>query len=66
MQRASVFVFLILALGIGACVSSSDRPLERRVGNLVVSGVPEIPSALVERMQRFRNTRSATLLGWLA
>ena len=65
MQRASVFVFLILALGIGACVSSSDRPLDRRVGNLVVSGVPEIPSALVERMQRFRNTRSATLLGWL-
>lgn len=70
MQRASVLVWmlvlLILSLGVGACVSTSATNTgTQRIGNLVVSGVPEIPVALVERMQRYRNTRSATLLDWL-
>ncbi|MCZ6710053.1 MAG: prolyl oligopeptidase family serine peptidase [Gammaproteobacteria bacterium] len=38
---------------------------DQRIGNLVVRSVPEIPAALIERMQRYRNTRSATLVGWL-
>jgi len=37
----------------------------RRIGNLEVRGVPEIPPALTERMQQYRNTREAELAGWL-
>jgi dipeptidyl aminopeptidase/acylaminoacyl peptidase len=37
----------------------------RRVGNLLVSGVPEIPADLHQRIQPYRNTRSARLLDWL-
>jgi dienelactone hydrolase len=70
MERAwslvSAVVLVVLALGVTACVSTSAPDVAgTRIGNLVVSGVPEIPPALVKRMQRYRNTRSATLLGWL-
>ena len=44
-----------------------EAPLEavHRIGNLEVRGVPEIPPALTERMQQYRNTRAARLGGWL-
>lgn len=63
--RGSLLASLLLTLGVAACVSTPGSATgEQQIGNLVVSGVPEIPPALVERMQRYRNTRSATLLGW--
>jgi dipeptidyl aminopeptidase/acylaminoacyl peptidase len=66
MTRAPLLVLLIVSLGIGACVSAPVRPPgEQRIGNLLVSGVPEIPPALVTRMQRYRDVRSATLQGWV-
>ena len=34
-------------------------------GNLVTQGLPEIPKALVEDMQRYRNTRGAGFAGFL-
>lgn len=45
-------------------VDSATQDL-RRIGNLEVRGVPEIPPALTERMQQYRNTREAELAGWL-
>jgi dipeptidyl aminopeptidase/acylaminoacyl peptidase len=47
----------------GAAVSSEGQA--RRIGNLEVRGVPEIPARLSERLQQFRNTRSARMSGWL-
>ncbi len=56
----------VLTLGIGACTTLKPvLPDPTTIGNLIVQGVPEIPDALVERMQQYRNTRSARLLGWL-
>ncbi len=37
----------------------------RRMGELEVYGVPDIPAALTERLQQYRNTREARLAGWL-
>ncbi|MDH3643281.1 MAG: hypothetical protein OES38_14360, partial [Gammaproteobacteria bacterium] len=72
MERWSLVwpLLLMLALGVGACATDpamggAAPSGERRVGNLVLSGVPEIPPSLRERMQRYRNTRSATMQGWL-
>jgi len=63
---AGLATLLALSLAVGACVTTSSPNVEiRKIGNLEVTGVPEISPALVERMQRYRNTRSATLLGWL-
>ena len=36
------------------------------VGNLVMEGMPPIPEEISERLQQYRNTRSASLQGWLA
>ncbi|MEZ5560076.1 MAG: alpha/beta fold hydrolase [Pseudomonadales bacterium] len=37
----------------------------RQLGNLVLHQVPDLPAALVEGVQRYRNARSALLMGWL-
>ncbi len=53
----SVFLFVpILAL---AQVERVER------GNLVLEDVPPIPPALVERLQQYQNTRSASFQDWL-
>ncbi len=45
--------------------SASAADVERVTrGNLVIEGIPEIPPALIERMRRYQNTRSATFAGW--
>ena len=65
--RAVIAASLLL---LASCTSApvpgsgaADAP--RRIGNLVVSGVPDIPPALSERLRQYRNTRSAWLLDWL-
>ena len=67
-KRKPVWIWkvCVISLGLGACATLEPAlPDERTLGNLVVKGVPEIPPALVARMQQYRNTRSARLLGWL-
>ncbi|MCZ6616755.1 MAG: prolyl oligopeptidase family serine peptidase, partial [Gammaproteobacteria bacterium] len=61
-----VWLAWVPGLILGAC-ASLEPALEgqRTLGNLIIQGVPDIPQALVERMQQYRNTRSARLLGWL-
>ena len=61
-----------IALGLAGCAGSQSRPDPdgsgdgmRRIGNLEVRGVPEIPAALTERMQQYRNTREAEFAGWV-
>lgn len=36
----------------------------REVGNLVIDGIPDIPSRIVERMNQYQNVRSAGFLDW--
>ncbi len=65
-KTVQIWLAWVLSLGLGACATMEPTlPDERTLGNLVVKGVPEIPPALVARMQQYRNTRSARLLGWL-
>ena len=60
-----------VALAIAGCAvvapvsPPAEAPAEAPAGNLVVQGVPELPSALLSGLARYRNTRSASLLGWL-
>lgn len=52
---------LLLAAGASADTSATvDIP-----GNLVIDGVPPLPAALSDTLQRYQNTRGAGLSGWM-
>lgn len=57
----SVVVLLVCSASAGA---AEVERIER--GNLVIEGIPEIPEAVSQRLDQYRNTRSASLSGWLA
>ena len=62
--------WLVLSVVLGsaaACTAPGPVgiPEARRIGNLEVRGVPEIPADLTARMQQYRNTREALMQGWL-
>lgn len=50
------------AAGSTSMAASSDRVTK---GNVVSQGLPEVPASLVQDMQRYRNTRSASFAGFL-
>jgi dipeptidyl aminopeptidase/acylaminoacyl peptidase len=61
-----------LCLSLVACAAPRTAPpadtveqVPRRIGNLEVYGVPDIPPALFERLQQYRNIRTARFQGWL-
>jgi dipeptidyl aminopeptidase/acylaminoacyl peptidase len=58
----------ILALaGALACLSAGAAEVQRvENGQRIGENIPEIPAALGERLQRYANTRSAGLGGWIA
>lgn len=58
----------ILALaGALACLSAGAAEVQRvENGQRIGENIPEIPAALSERLQRYANTRSAGLGGWIA
>jgi dipeptidyl aminopeptidase/acylaminoacyl peptidase len=37
---------------------------QKEIGNLVAEGIPEVPPTLVERMNQYQNTRSASFIDW--
>ena len=58
--------FTVLTLALVVAINVSYGQVERvEKGNLVIEGVPEIPPQIVERMQQYQNTRSASLQDWL-
>ncbi|MBO9661908.1 S9 family peptidase [Dokdonella sp.] len=62
------FAFTTLALAgalAGAAANAADVP-RIESGNRISENVPEIPAALGEQLQRYANTRSAGLGGWIA
>ena len=66
-------VVTVFGLVLSACVATTNSTAtsaptstagERITsGNLVTQGLPEVPAALVQDMQRYRNTRSASFAG---
>lgn len=58
----------ILALaGALVCLSAGAAEVQRvENGQRIGENIPEIPAALSERLQRYANTRSAGLGGWIA
>ncbi|MGH8249733.1 MAG: S9 family peptidase [Steroidobacteraceae bacterium] len=59
MNRTILAVAALLAFN----VSAADVERVTR-GNLAIEGIPEIPSALIERMRRYQHARSAQFAGW--
>jgi Tol biopolymer transport system component len=60
---------LLLSLSLTALAATAAEPAapERiEAGNRITENVPAIPAALTEELQRYANTRSASLGGWLA
>lgn len=56
----------LLALA-GAAPAFAQPAVERKVvGNRVSENVPEIPAELLERLNRYQNTRGASVAGWTA
>ncbi len=52
------------AAALLACTASAAEVERVTRGNLAIEGIPEIPPALIERMRRYQNTRSALFAGW--
>ena len=61
-------LFCLLALA-GCTMMDGTSPDTRTAAstptNLVVDGVPEVPRSLLAGLHRYRNTRSARMLGWI-
>jgi dipeptidyl aminopeptidase/acylaminoacyl peptidase len=58
----------LLSLSVAVLSASAGAAAPERIesGNRITENVPEIPVALTDTLQRYANTRSATLGGWLA
>jgi len=65
MRLHAVVPALALALACTLPVFAQTTPVDRKhVDNRVTENLPEIPDALVERLTRYQNTRSASVAGW--
>jgi len=60
-----IFRFTAMLL-FTAFVGAAQSIEKKEVGNLILEGVPDIPPALVERMNQYQNTRSAGITSWSA
>ena len=69
MWQRSFLCQLACLLVLSGCtaVDSSRRDAEPvpPAANLVVDGVPAVPESVLAGLDRYRNTRSASLLGWI-
>ncbi len=62
--RGTLLASWLLATYSG--LARSEVPVSRReVGKLVMENIPEIPSALQDRLGQYENIRSASFQGWL-
>ena len=63
----SVLLLVPLLLFIPPVLADASAPQVERVerGNLVMEGMPEIPERIGQTLQRYSNTRSAGMVGWL-
>ncbi|MDP1796649.1 MAG: hypothetical protein Q8K78_04175, partial [Planctomycetaceae bacterium] len=57
------FLFFLAAF-VCIRVSFAEEADRRRPTALTTTGVPEIPTALVDRLRQYQSVRSATFRGW--
>ncbi len=58
---------LLCFAGTGLLLMSGAQAVDQRTvnnGNLILEDVPEIPQSLIDDLNRYQNTRSASLRGW--
>ncbi len=58
---------LLCFVGTGLLLMSGAQAVDQRTvnnGNLILEDVPEIPQSLIDDLNRYQNTRSASLRGW--
>ena len=58
---------LLYIVGTGLLLMSGAQAVDQRTvnnGNLILEDVPEIPQSLIDDLNRYQNTRSASLRGW--
>lgn len=60
---ASLLVFLVLPLSAQATMKPRET-VRTEQGNRITENVPEIPAELIERLNRYQNTRGASFAGW--
>ena len=64
MRVAFLLSSIVFALSASAAEPAAPQRVE--TGNRIGENVPDIPPALTEQLQRYANTRNASLGGWLA
>ena len=65
-MRITVSRYLVCAIFVASVIAPTVVAAERvEKGNLVIDGIPEIPERVSQRLNQYRNTRSAGLAGWL-
>lgn len=57
-----LLLLIVPALPVPASADTTQRTLNN--GQLILQDVPEIPAALVRRLNQYQNTRSASFLDW--
>ncbi|HJT98422.1 MAG TPA: prolyl oligopeptidase family serine peptidase [Rhodanobacteraceae bacterium] len=66
-MKALPLAAALLLLPLTAIAAENAAPVNRvDAGNRISENIPDIPAELTERLQRYSNTRSAGLGGWLA
>ncbi len=63
-MRMSGLIVGLTALLVSVAASAQD-PVERiERGNLVIEGIPDIPASVIDRINQFQNTRTASFEDW--
>ena len=63
----SLFAGAFALAALPAAAQATMKPqevLRKEQGNRITENVPEIPAELIERLNRYQNTRSASFAGW--
>lgn len=55
---------LLLFSALPASAQGAPEVKRQEVGNRISENIPEIPADLIERLNRYQNTRGASLAGW--
>ncbi|MFC4728374.1 S9 family peptidase [Coralloluteibacterium thermophilus] len=64
MRRTATVLLAGLLAAAGLPAESAPAVERKQVGARITENVPEIPADLVERLERYQNTRGASFVGW--
>jgi hypothetical protein len=64
MKQPLLATFLAALLPLQASAADAAGVQRQVAGNRTTENVPEVPASLLERLDRYQNTRGASLAGW--